>query len=658
MTKLHPTSESPRRPAPKDAADVFPLPARWGFAVLLVATFFLYLPAMNGQLLWDDAGHVTRADLRSWHGLWRIWFEKNATQQYYPVLHSAFWLEHRLWGDAVFGYHALNAVLHALSAGLFALILRRLAVPGAWLAAFVFAFHPVAVESVAWIAEQKNTLSTFLLLGAAWMYLRYDTERRWTLYAAATALFALALLTKSVAAMLAPSLLVLLWWKRRRLTPGDGLRLGPWIVLGAGAGLFTAWLERTSIGASGADFDLSLAQRCLVAGRVIWFYAAKLVWPADLAFMYPRWTIDAGSWWQYLFPLGVLVGLGALAWRAPRGAFAAALIFCGLLFPVLGFVNVYPFVFSYVADHFQYVAAMALIGLAAAGATSWLQRLPLGARVAAPAVLLIVLGVLTWRQAGIYRDVFTLYEDTLAKNPASWMAHNNLAMALTEAGRIEEAVPHLEEALKLRPNYAIAENNLGDDLTRLGRPREAIPHLERALQLQSAYPEASNNLGNALMAVGRSEEALARYREAIRLRPDYAAAYRNLGLGLAMAGRTADAIPLFEQAVKLQPNYADAEVSWAVALTLTDRPAEAVRHFERALQLNPDSVPARVSYGRALAKFGRIDEAVTQYRAAVELDPENAEAHYNLALLLRQRGKLEEASEHYREALRLGWREG
>lgn len=656
MSKSPGTAPAPNRPAAPRADDVFPLPTGLALALLLVAAFFAYLPALNGQLLWDDAGHVTRPDLRSLEGLWRIWFQPKATQQYYPLLHSAFWLEHRIWGDAVIGYHLVNVVLHGLSAFLFGLSLRRLAVPGAWLAAFLFALHPVCVESVAWIAEQKNTLSTVLLLGSALLYVRFDTERRWGLYAGAAALFVLALAAKSVSAVLAPILLVVLWWRHGRLTLRDGLLLAPWVALGAVAGLFTAWFERTSIGASGAAFDFSPVERCLIAGRAIWFYAAKLVWPVDLAFMYPRWQIDAGAWWQYLFPLGVAAVLAGLLVRRQRGALAGALIFCGALFPVLGFVNVYPFVFSFVADHFQYVAALAFFALAAAGITRWTAALPGAARVAGPAVLLLVLAALTWRQAGIYRDVFTLYEDTLAKNPSSWMAHNNLAIALTEAGRVEEAIPHLQEALALRPNYAVAENNLGDDYTRLGRPREAIPHLERALQLQPAYPEAHNNLGIALAAVGRNEDALAHYREAIRLLPDYGTAHRNLGLLLASEGKTEEALPLFERAASLMPGSADAQLSWAIALTLTGRPAEAVRHYERAVQLEPESVPVRVSYGRALVKFGRGDEAMTQYQAALKLDPANAESHYNLALLLRQKGRMGEATEHYQEALRLGWK--
>ena len=649
----------PRRPgqpqpaAAPSAANTVPWSTSWACAVVFFATLLVYLPALSGGFIWDDSGHVTRPELRTLAGLFRIWFEIGATQQYYPLLHSAFWLEHHLWGDSALGYHLLNVLLHATAACLFGGLLRRLAVPGAWLAALLFALHPVCVESVAWISEQKNTLSAVLYLGAALAYLRYDAQRLPSRYALATGLFLLALLTKTVTATLPAALLVIFWWRRGRLDWRDVLPLLPWFVLGAAAGLLTAHFERELIGAQGTDFTLSVVQRCLLAGRVLWFYLGKLVWPADLIFIYPRWTMDASAWWQWLFLLGALTLLAALIWwtRRSRGPLAAALLFSGTLSPVLGFVNVYPFVFSFVADHFQYLASLPVFALAAAGLTA--VRLPRWARLAAATVLLAVLGGLTWRQCGMYRDVFTLFQTTLDRNPACWLAHNNLAVALTEAGRVDEAIPHLEQALKLRPGDATAECNLGDDLTRTGRPEDAIPHLERALQLQPGYAEAHNNLGSALMAAGRPAEGMAQFEQALRTRPDYALAERNLGLALAGAGRTAEALPHFERAVKLKPDYAEAELDWAIALLLTNRFPEAVSHFEKSIALAPNSADSRNTYGRALMKQGQFPEAIGQFEAALRLNPDFADAHLNLALVLRQLDRTREAAQHYQEALRL-----
>src|ERR1035437_847761 len=349
-------------PAPRSWNIHVPDAARW--VLLFAATLVAYWPALQGAMLWDDNKHITTAALQSWHGLGRIWFDVGATQQYYPLLHSAFWVEHRIWGDAVVGYHLTNVFLHAACACLVVLIMRRLALPGAWLAGFLFALHPVGAESVAWISEQKNTLSGVFCLGAALAYLRFDQTRRKASYFLALGLFMAAVLSKSVTATLPAALLVVLWWRRGHVGwRRDVAPLAPWLALGVCAGGFTAWVERAYIGAQGSDFALTLVERCLLAGRVMWFYVAKLVWPANLVFIYPRWQVDASQWWQYLFPVGVLAVAAGLvvAARRNRGPLAGFLIFAGTLFPALGFLNVYPFLYSYVADHFQYLACLGLI---------------------------------------------------------------------------------------------------------------------------------------------------------------------------------------------------------------------------------------------------------------------------------------------------------
>jgi tetratricopeptide (TPR) repeat protein len=624
--------------------------------LIFASTVLVYLPALNGSFIWDDAGHVTRPDLRSLAGLGRIWFEIGATQQYYPLLHSAFWLEHLVWGDSTLGYHLFNVLLHASTACLFGVLLRRLAVPGAWFAALLFALHPVCVESVAWISEQKNTLSAVLYLGAALAYLRFDGQRTGTSYAAATGLFFLALLTKTVTATLPAALLVVFWWQRGRLDwRRDVLPLLPWFALGAASGLFTVHFERELIGAQGADFDLGVLQRCLLAGHVLWFYLGKLIWPVELVFVYPHWTVAATEFSAWAYLASALALLGGLVWwrRQSRGPLAAGLLFAGTLFPVLGFFNVFPFLFSYVADHFQYLASLAVFALAAAGMMRVAARLPRWARHAAGAALLAVLGGLSWRQSGMYRDLPTLYQTTIDRNPACWMAFNNLAIAYTDAGRPADAIPLLERALKLRPGYAQAENNLGDALMHLGQPQQAIPYFERAVRLEPRYFQAHNNLGIALRAVDRQPESLAEFKLALQQKPDYPEAEHNLGLALAELGRTAEALPHFERAVRLKPDYADAEMSRAVGLMLTGGFPAAVPHFERAVALDPDSIENRITYGRALMQAGRLDEAVGQFNEALRINPDQADAHMNLALALRQLGRTAEAAQHYQEAIRL-----
>jgi len=637
-------------PAAATGAGGWPLGAV--FALVLVAVLVAYYPCLHGDLLWDDAGHVTNPELQSWSGLLRIWFEPGVTQQYYPLLHSAFWLEHRLWGDATLGYHLVNVLWHATAACLLVAILRRLAVPGALLAGLLFALHPVCVESVAWIAEQKNTLSAVFYLAAALAWLRFEEERRPGRYAVATLWFLAALLTKTVTATLPAALLVVAWWRRGRLSwRGDVRPLLPWFAAGTAMGLFTVWFERTGIGAQGADFNLSLVERGLLAGRVLWFYLGKLVWPADLMFFYPRWHVDAAAVWQYLFPVAALALAGGLVGWARRGRGrglpAAGLLFAGTLFPVFGFVNVYPFVFSYVADHFQYLASLSVFALAAAGfagaARRGRLRLPWGGAHALAAVIMALLGALTWRQSRQYVDSITLYRATLARNPDSWVAHLNLASELAARGEPAEALPHARRAVELKPDFPEGLNNLADDLARTGHASEALPLLGRALQLQPGYAHAENTLGVALMTLGRAEEGIRHLQRAIALKPDLAEAHYNLGLAEAERGDFAAAIPHFVETVRLRPDHAGAELNWGVALALSHRWPEARPHFERALELDSESAVLHQTYGRVLLTAGELEAAVAQLREALRLNPELPGLQSDLAAASQRLGRPDEA---------------
>lgn len=526
-----------------------------------------YAPALNGGFVWDDQAHVTRADLRPLSGLWRIWFEPGATQQYYPLLHSAFWLEHRLWGDAPLGYHLLNVGLHVLAACLAATLLKRLAIPGAWLAATLFVVHPVCVESVAWISEQKNTLSLVFYLASALAYIRFDGTRRPAPYFEALGLFALALLTKSVTATLPAALLVILWWKRGRLDwKRDAAPLAPWFAVGAASGLFTALVERRLIGAEGSEYALSALQRCLLAGRILWFYLGKLVLPTDLSFFYPHWNVAAAGarWTVFLAATAAVTAALWLARRRSRGPLAAWLFYGGSLFPALGFINIYPFRYSYVADHFQYLASLGVIALCAAGAASRLGRLGGVARLAgwtACIFLVGLLGLMTLRQSGTYRDLWTLYAATIERNPGSWIAHNNLGVELSRIdSRRPEALAHFEEAVRLNPNFSEAQFNLAEELANMpGRMPEAAAHYEEVLRIDPNDARAHYKLANALARIpGREPEALAHYESSLRLNPNNAEAQNNLAVYYAGTGRLDEAIAHLEIAVRLNPAYDEA----------------------------------------------------------------------------------------------------
>ena len=631
-------------------------------AGVVLAVLAVYWPAYRAGFIWDDDAHVTRPELRSLHGLWRIWFDLGATQQYYPVLHSAFWVEHRLWGDSPMGYHLLNVLLHAAAACLFALVLRRLWSAGVssiapWLAALVFALHPVCVESVAWVSEQKNTLSAVFYLSAALVYLRWRGSRASTPYLLATGLFVLALLTKSVTATLPAALLVVVWWQNGRLSwRRDAFPLAPWLALGGAAGLFTAWVERRYIGAQGAAFDLSGVERCLLAGRAIGFYLGKLLWPSNLIFIYPRWSIDARVAGLWLYPAGVAIALGLL-WRIARGGtrgpLAAFLLFVGSLFPALGFVNVYPFVFSYVADHFQYLASLAIVALAAAGWETWRGRAGLWGRTASwpvAAAAILLLGVLSWRQCRVYRDQRTLYSVTLEKNPGCWLAHDNLGVVMEQSGQVDEAIAHYREAVRLKPDYPEAYNNLGNALARLGRWSEATLQYARAVRVRPGFAAAEYDWGTALSDGGRYAEAVVHYENALRLQPDHAQAEYRLASAFANMGRFDEAMAHYGRALRLRPGYPEAEANLGLAFAPIGRPAEALPHLERAVRLNPSYAEAHAYLGFALALAGRYSEAVDEYRLSLRLNPDNADAHYQLGVALKALGRLSEAAEEFEAA--------
>ncbi len=636
------------------------------FAFILCATLVAYLPALRGGLIWDDPNYVTRPELRSLHGLWRIWTDLglSATGQYYPLVHSAFWFEHVLWGDAVLGYHLTNVVLHSVAALFVILIVRRLKLPGAWLAGLIFALHPVFVESVAWITEQKNTLSGVFDLASAFTDLPFDQTRHKSKYFLALGLFALALATKTATAPLPAVLLVLLWWLRGRLQwRRDVLPMLPWFGLAVSSGLLTRYVDRVYIGAQGPDFALSLLQHILLAGRTPWFYASKLLWPVNLIFYYPRWKIDASEWWQYLFPAGLAAVAIALGWlaRRNRGPLAAFLIFVGTLFPVLGLLSFFYFRYSFIADHFQYLASLAIIvpvaAVLAAAAQRW--KLEQQWRAGLSAVLLACLAGLTWRQSMMYTDVETLYRETLARNPDAWLAHDNLGNILFQVpGDRAEAIAHFQAAIRANPDYWEAHLSMGNALLEMpGRLDGAIAEYQTAVRLAPESVRPHTNLGNALLLAGRTEEAVAQYETALRIQPDSAAAHNDLANALTrIPGRLQDAIAQYQAAIDANPQFAEAHNNLGEILAQTPgRLPEAVAQFEAAIQVRPDYWEAHSNLGTALSQIpGRLPDAIAEYETALRIHPDSAMVHGNLGYALsHMSGRLPDAVAEYRQALQL-----
>jgi tetratricopeptide (TPR) repeat protein len=740
--------------------------ALWA-GVLVILTLAAYGPALRGEFLWDDNRYVQPV-LWVQDGMRNVWTghlqrlvgsEEQRTSvrvytpQYYPLTYTSYWLEYQLFGPAqgmptsTTIFHVTNVLLHAGSAVLIWLILRRLGVPGAWVAAGVFALHPVNVESVAWITERKNVLSGVCLFGAILAYLRFaginqatgpsdaheaDDAGRWDLYAAAVLLFAAGLLAKSVIAVLPGVLLVLLWWKGRvrvwhvalvistllfgvgpgvllvllwwngwmtlpyaamlipplclgvfcakrlvllwptcRLSARHVALMVPMLILGAAMAYITVRSETEVVNAQGAEWNMTAAQRLMVAGLAPWFYAAKLLLPLKLTFIYPKWQLDSAHVILWAGPLAVVAALALLAFLSRwigRGPLAAALIFGGALLPALGFFDVFPFRYSYVADHFQYHATPALIALVVALAAAIVGRLVPAPRTesatlaeagtaAQPSpmpyiltgLLLLVLGVATWVRAGVFDNNLNLWEDTIAKNPDAWMAHNNLAFDLHRLGReqrnlglldnanksFERAAAAASEAVRLKPDHVKALNNWGNALRALGRNDEAMDKYDRAIQLDPTYPDPHYEKGAALASQGKHSQAVESYRRFLELadqtpgvqtRQAMASAHEALADSLVADGQTEPALEEYLKAIELNPRFTDAMKDAAALFARSGRYQQAYAMFARVTEVDPQDVHAWSAAALLLGEAGRLEDATAAIQQALTINPEDPRA--------------------------------
>lgn len=620
---------------------------RWlrllGGVLLVLTVCAAYAPALKAGFVWDDDVYLTANPLISDpDGLRKIWLSRESPSQYFPLVYTTFRMEYSLWGLRPFGFHLVNVLLHAANALLLWLVLKRLSLAGAWLAAFVFALHPVHVESVAWITERKNVLSFLFTLLSLLCWLAYahgSAVRRWRLYLLSLGLFIMALLSKTTAVTLPLAFLIIDWLKRKRIDRRRLVELGPFFALALAMGLLTVWWERFHQGTIGERFSLTPVEKILVSGRAFWFYLGKLLWPADLTFSYPRWRIDTSDPVQYLWPIAAALLLVSL-WRLRgRGAAAAVFFFLVTLGPLLGFFSLYTFYYTFVADHYQYVASVGPLALLCAAwcAQAERRRFPPSRRYGVPALLLAALAILTYRQSLVYHDELSLWRDTIAKNPGSWMAHNNLGMLLTSLGQREDAKRHFLESLRLNPGNVEARNNLAMALVDEGRLDEAEEHLKAATRLQPASTDL-HALALLFERRGKIEQALSYYRAAAKQRPhDFRIPY-NLGNALLAQGMSEEAAAAFAEALRVNPRHAPSHNQLGLIAASRRRLEEATRRYEEALRLRPDYPPAHANLANLLAARGRLDEAVRHYRLALEGDPANAKVRANLDRVLAAQG--------------------
>jgi tetratricopeptide (TPR) repeat protein len=671
----------------------------WLCALLLIALVFIaYTRVFNAGFIWDDESHLTQNPcIVGPLGLKEIWTSTRAV--YYPLVLTTFWTLHKFVGLNPVPYHVLNVLMHAGSAVLLWRVLRQLNIRGAWLGAALWALHPIMVQSVAWVTELKNTQSCLFYLLSIFCFLKWQEQPRMTRitrmadirkqggalskapqrrlrncrwlassarqwrFALSLVFFILATVSKPSTVMLPVVLALCLWWRRGRIQWRDVAALAPFALISALASVWTIWEQKFHAGASGPEWAQTWPERLIIVGRAIWFYLGKLIWPHPLIFIYPRWEINSSQLIAYLPLLAALTGLLAL-WltraKWSRSVFFAAAYYVVSLFPVLGFFSVYFFRYSFVSDHFQYLASMGPLALAGAGIVTAVGRLGelrklsradtnalqfSGDRIATiglkslllPAIsgtLLFMLVFLTWRQAAVYHDLVTLYTATLARNPGCWMAHYNLGIVLRDQGEMDQAITHYRQAVALRPNYAEAHYNLGRLLVQKGQLDDAVTHYEKALAINPADAETQNNLGVTLFGSGRVDEAIAHYQEALKIRPDYAEASCNLANALLSKDDLDGAIARYSACLALSPNQAEAQYDLASALLRKGRTDEAITHYKKVLELRPESADAHANLGSAFLAKGRVRDAIAEYRNALRISPKNVPAESNLAWIL------------------------
>jgi tetratricopeptide (TPR) repeat protein len=462
--------------------------------------------------------------------------------------------------------------------------------------------------------------------------------------------------------MLPGVLALCIWWRTGRIYWRDVAPVAPFVLISALASVWTILEQKFHAGAIGAEWAQTWPDRLIIAGRAIWFYVAKLAWPHPLIFIYPRWEINSSQLTAYLPLVAALAGL--LALRLIRANWSRAALFAAgyyvvSLFPVLGFFSVYFFRYSFVSDHFQYLASMGPLALAGAGIVTAVGRfgetpsrlasdtdaLQFSGNIAAvrsksllllatAGTCLLLLVVLTWRQTAVYHNLVTLYTATLTRNPGCWMAHYNLGIALNEQGDADGAIAHYRQAVELRPSYAEAHYNLGRLLVQKGQLDEAIVHYEKALEINPADAEAHNNLGAALFASGRVDEAMVHYRKALAIRRDYADASCNLASALLSKGDLDGAIAYYSACLVGSPNQPEAQYNLASALFRTGRTDEAIAHYQKVLELRPENADAHANLGSMFLAKGRVRDAIAQYRDALRSAPDNVAAQSNLAWVL------------------------
>ncbi len=614
-------------------------------SALALLTVVAYLPALRNGFIWDDNDHFTEnpAMIRP-DGLQKIWSSLSVSR-YYPLTLTTFWIERRLWGLNPLGYHAVNIALHALCAVLVFLLLRRLNVRAAWVGAALWAVHPVNAESVAWATELKNIQSAVFFFLSLLCFLRFERRRLGGWYALSLITFAAALASKPSTVVLPLVLLLLAWWQRGRVRRQDFVCAVPFFALALAMSALTIIEQSGHVARAPHDWSLAPMERLILAGRALWFYLASIVWPVNLMFVYPRWTLNANPLTSLLPLLGVVV-VGVTVWRlracpAGRASVFALGYFLVALLPVLGFFDIYYFRYSFVADHFLYLASLGAVALVASGAAVLLPGKWIQAGMSTIAIAL--LGTMSFRHCQIFRDDETLWRDTLARNPQAAIARNNLGIIFDARGQFRQGAEQYRKALAIKPDYLEARSNLGLALTELGQYQEAEQQLVRAVQIKPDFSKAHYCLGKLYYRMHRLDDAAYQYEAAIRSEPGLSEAHYDLGCVWRQQGQRARAIVCFQNALLVRPDYPEAHNILGTLLAEEGDLQGAIQQYQAALSILPDYGVPHYHLGVKLAELNRTDEAIAHLQQAVRLMPSFPDGYIQLAKALSQKDRFAEA---------------
>jgi tetratricopeptide (TPR) repeat protein len=607
--------------------------------ILVALIVLVYLPVRHAGFIWDDDTHLTANPcIVGPLGFADIWTSPAAN--YFPLVLTTFWLEHALWGFAALPYHLVNVAFHAATAVLLIDVLRRLRVRAPWWGAALWALHPMQVESVAWVSELTNMQSGFFFMLAVWLYVdrREVSARR----LAAVGLCALAaMLSKPSTVMLPVVLLLCDWWLADAWSWRGMARIAPLFLVSAAVSAWTVWEQKYHSFAAGPEWSFDAVTRLAIAGRDVWFYLGKLIVPYPLAFVYPRWHVPqtlVGLW-----PTILVIAAAFFLWTKRRsplrpGLFAAA-YFLVLLFPVLGFFDVYYFRYSFVADHFQYLAAIGpvagIVALVSALAARFIPDVRTSVIQFCALPILLILAGLSFARASVFRNSSTLWHATLAANPDCWIGETIIGNMDARAGRFDDAARRHRHAIDLDRFASEPHYNLGIALAGLGRYGEAITEYERALELKPHNPDVEHNLGVALGAMNRTAEAIEHYQRALAVRADFAPTEVQLALALTLSNRASEALPHYENAIRLQPHNYRAQYSYARTLEILRRYDDAIPHFRAAIKEAPKDAAAHGHLGLTLAQLRDVDNAAAELEQAAQLEPNNSEWRDALAKLNR-----------------------